>query len=167
MHNDQRKASSTFHRHSPAGYEPSQVHQRSMPFGLTWMGILNLKIDPTRLQTPGRWVAFSFSNSYGLSFGPFSEFLTLSSSTKSGAYWFLLLHFHFRSRFLPLDLPSNFIISLVLFLLLFPASLCPPSDFDKLNSPTFPNSLFFLSVVLSKSSPGQAKITFGILSSLG
>ena len=76
-----------------------------------------------------------------------------------GASWFLLLHFHFRLRFLSFDFPFNFVISLLLFVSLFPPLLRPPSYFDKLNSPTFPNSLFFLFVVQSELFP---RIHFGI-----
>ena len=59
-----------------------------------------LKIDSMRLQTPRRWVSFSFLYSHSLRFGPFSVFSTLSSSTNPGAYWFLPLRLHFRSQFL-------------------------------------------------------------------
>ena len=160
---------STFHRHSSARHEPSQVHQRSMSLGLTLDADTKaqaLKINSVRLKTPRRWVSFSFKNSYGLRFGSFSTFLTLSSSTNPNAYWFLLLHLHFRLRCLSFYLPSNVFIS---FVLRFPPLplLRPPFDFDKLNSLIFPNSLFLLSVMLSRSSPGQVNVTFRILSSLG
>jgi len=51
----------------------------------------------------------------------------------------LLLYCPFRSRFLSFDLPSNFVISLVLLVLLSPSLSRPPSDFDKLDLPTFPS----------------------------
>ena len=117
---------STFHRHSSARHEPSQVHQRSMSLGLTLDADTKaqaLKINSVRLKTPRRWVSFSFKNSYGLRFGSFSAFLTLSSSTNPNAYWFLLLHLHFRLRCLSFYLPSNVFISLVPFVLRFPPSL--------------------------------------------
>ena len=77
------------------------------------MRILKLKIDSMRLQSPRRWVSFSFSNSYVSFLVASPRFLPFRPPALSLS--FAILSF---------DLPSNFLISLVLFVLRFPPLFC-------------------------------------------
>jgi hypothetical protein len=131
------------------------------PSAELWMRILKLKIDCMRRQTPHRWVSSSFLTSYGLRLFPSPRFLRFRLPATSAHICVPPTAFSLLFEILSSNLPSNSVISLVLSP---PLLLRPLSDFDKLNSPTFPNSLFFPSVVLSASSPGEANDTFGIVS---
>ena len=150
---------STFHHHSPACYEPSQVHQQSMSLGLTFNADT---IAQDWLYVPSDSMQVCVLFICKLLRSQFWSFLHIS-------YTFILhqhpVHlsssyctFTFIGDFFPLISPSISLFHFSFSFLSSPPLLCPPY-FDKLNSLTFPNSLFFLLVMHSELFPC---IHFGI-----